>query len=233
MTLGVRYRLLSVRIEAPKDMMDIEHFKDAISHFQKGMKLERTRILDKQTLDKLYSLTAKSAAGEHRLPGTKTLRTTVHDLSNRTVVNAADIETCDIEGFIQHLHGERLKYMWQGKGRRPSIGSVNSLNPSQSFSDLREATVSKRQRVLRGVKTGAKEVGKIVWRGPETVIERVQSQRGAKREKEISDETFLGPLEMGEQLAPVALRDDNHAKDFKATPSTSKIGIQNTGLNLN
>ena len=128
MTLGIRYRLLSVRIEAPKDMMDVEHFKDAISHFQKSVKIERTRILDKPTLEKLYMLTVRSATGERRLPGTKTLRTTVHDLSNRTVVNAADIETCDIEEFIQHLHGERLKYMWQGKGRRPSTGSIGSLD---------------------------------------------------------------------------------------------------------
>lgn len=232
MTLGVRYRLSSVRIEAPKDMMDVEHFKDAISHFQKAMKLERTRILDKQTLDKLYSLTIKSATGEHRLPGTKALRTTVHDLSNRAAVNAADIETCDIEEFIQHLHGERLKYMWQGKGRRPSIGSVSNLTPSQSFSDLKEVNVSKRQRVLRGVKTGAKEVGKIVWRGPETVIERVQSQRGIRREKEVTDETFLSSLEAGEPLTSVITRDNEHAKDLKAASLTSKIGIQNADLGL-
>jgi len=97
MVLGIRYRLLSVRIEAPKDMMNVEHFREAIAHFQKQFKLERTRILDKPTLDRLYMLTVRSAVGEHRLPGHKTLRTTVHDLSNRTVVNAADIETCDIE----------------------------------------------------------------------------------------------------------------------------------------
>jgi hypothetical protein len=225
MTLGVRYRLLSVRIEAPKDMMDVEHFKEAISHFQKSVKIERTRILDKPTLDKLYMLTVRSATGERRLPGTKTLRTTVHDLSNRTVVNAADIETCDIEDFIQHLHGERLKYIWQGKGRRPSTGSVGGVAPSASFSDLKDVSVSKRQKVLRGVKTGAIGVGKIVRRGPETVIERVQSQRGGKRERErerdVSDEIFLSPMEIGEELTPVT---SESGQDLKMTPST-KTGI--------
>jgi len=227
-TLGIRYRLLSVRIEAPKDMMDVEHFKEAISHFQKSVKIERTRILDKPTLDKLYMLTVRSATGERRLPGTKTLRTTVHDLSNRTVVNAADIETCDIEEFIQHLHGERLKYMWQGKGRRPSSGSISGLTPSASFTDLKDASVSKRQKVLRGVKTGAKGVGKMVRRRPETVIERVQSQRAGKREgereREISDEMFLSPMDTGEALTPVTTKDSEYGKDRKTTPPT-KTGI--------
>jgi hypothetical protein len=231
MTLGVRYRLMSLRIEAPKDMMDVEHFKEAIAHFQKGMKLDRTRILDKLTLDKLYLLTVRSATGEHRLPGTKTLRTTVHDLSNRTVVNAADIETCDIEEFIQHLHGERLKYMWQGKGRRPSSGSVSGLTPSQSFSDLKEAgSKSKRQKVLQGVKSGAKEVGKMVRRGPETVIERVQSQRtgGRKdRERDTSDEMFLSTIEMGEPLSMVTTRDSDYGT--RMTPLTSRMRIYTYG----
>jgi hypothetical protein len=227
MTLGVRYRLVSVRIEAPKDMIDVEHFKEAIFHFQKGIKLDRTGILDKATLDKLYMLTVRSATGERRLPGTKTLRTTVHDLSNRTVVNAADIETCDIDDFIHHLHGERLKYMWQGKGRRPSTGSVSGLTPSQSFSDLKDSTVSKRKKVLRGVKTGAKEMGKIVRRGPETVIERVQSQRnGGKRDKETSDELYLSSMEVGETLTPVTTRDSEYSKDLKVRlPPSSKIGL--------
>lgn len=226
MTQGVRYRLVSMRIETPKDMMDVEHFKEAIAHFQKGMKLERTGILDKSTLDKLYLLTVRSGAGEHRLPGTKTLRTTVHDLSNRQVVNAADIETCDIDAFLQHLHGERLKYMWQGKGRRPSTGSMGGLTPSQSFQDLKDASVSKRTKVLRGVKTGAKGVGKIVRRGPESVIERVQSQRnGGKKEREISDETFFGSPEMGETLTPVTTRDSEYGKDLKMTSSLPKSRI--------
>lgn len=226
MTLGVRYRLLSVRIEAPKDMMDVDHFKEAIAHFQKSVKIDRTRILDKQTLDKLYMLTVRSAIGEHRLPGTKTLRTTVHDLSNRTVVNAADIETCDIDEFIHHLHGERLKYMWQGKGRRPSTGSVNGLTPSQSFLDLKDAThVSKRQKMLRGVKTGAEAVGKMVRRGPETMIERVQSNR-AKRERDTSDEMFVSPLEDGEPLTPVMTKDSTYSTDLRMTPpAPPRIGI--------
>jgi hypothetical protein len=226
MTLGARYRLMSVRVEAPKDMMDVEHFKEAILHFQKAFKLDRSGILDKPTLDKLYMLTVRSATGERRLPGTKTLRTTVHDLSNRTVVNAADIETCDIDEFIQHLHGERLKYMWQGKGRRPSTGSISGLTPSQSFSDLKDPTVSKRKKVLRGVKSGAKEVGKIVRRGPETVIERVQSQRsGGKRDREVSDEIFMSPMEMGEMLTPVTTRESEYHKDVKRMPLLSKIGL--------
>jgi hypothetical protein len=217
MTLGIRYRLLSVRIEAPKDMMDVEHFRDAIAHFQKQFKLERTRVLDKPTLDRLYVLTVRSAIGEHRLPGHKTLRTTVHDLSNRTIVNAADVETCDIEDFIAHLHGERLKYMWQGKGRRPSVGSINTpLTPTQSFQDLKDTTTSKRQKVLRGVKSGAKEVGKIV-RG-----QRNGGRRERDREKEMSEDMGLTPMD-DYALSPVATRETEPPRD-KGTPPP-KFGI--------
>lgn len=202
--------------------MDVEHFREAIVHFQKQFKLERTRVLDKQTLDRLYMLTVRSAVGEHRLPGTKTLRTTVHDLSNRTMVNAADIETCDIDEFISHLHGERLKYMWQGKGRRPSIGSVSGLTPSQSFQDLKDSTMSKRHKVLRGVKSGAKGVGKIVRRGPETVIEKVQSQRGGgrrerERDKEMSEDISLTPMDE-DALTPATTRETEPSRDLKGTP---------------
>jgi hypothetical protein len=236
MTLGIRYRLLSVRIEAPKDMMDLEHFKESISHFQKVVKLDRTGFLDRQTLEKLYMMTVRSATGEHRLPGTKTLRTTVHDLSNRTVVNAADIETCDIEVFIQNVHGERLKYLWQGKGRRPSVGSLSALTPSQSFQDLKEGTVSKRSKMLRGVKSGAKVVGGMVRRGPDAMLERVQSQRsGGKREREVSDEVYMMPMDGGEvlspvttreMLTPVTTRESEIVKEIKGTPPKPKMGIQ-------
>ena len=229
MTLGIRYRLLSMRVEAPKDMMDIEPFKEAIGHFQRGAKLERTRILDKPTLDKLYNLTVRSGTGEHRLPGHKTLRTTVHDLSNRTMVNAADIETCDIEEFINHVHGERLKYMWQGKGRRPSTSSVTGLTPSASFNDLKDTTV--RQKMIRGVKHGAKGVGKMVIRGPEHVLERVQGQRANRREKDRererdpTDEMLMNAGELGEPLTAVTTRDSECGKDAKLTPTTSRISI--------
>lgn len=227
MTLGVRYRLLSVRIEAPKDMTEVEHFKEAIAHFQEKMKLERTKILDRVTLDKLYMLTARSATGEHRLPGTKTLRTTVNDLSNRTVVNAADIETCDIDDFIQHLHGGRLKYMWQGKGRRPSGSSINAPSPTQSFQDLKEAGKhSKRHKVLQGVKSGAKGVGKIVRRGPETVLERVQNQRAAarrERERDNSEDVDLSAMELGEPLTLARTRDTDSGSQL--TCPVSRIGF--------
>jgi hypothetical protein len=225
MTLGVRYRLLSLRIGVPKDMMDVEHFREAISNFQKGIKTDRTGVLDTSTLEKLYMLTVRSSIGEHRLPGTKTLRTTVNDLSNRTMVNAADIETCDIEEFIQHLHGERLKYMWQGKGRRPSTGSVNGVTRTQSFSDLKEPNnVSKRQKMMRGVRSG---VGKMVRRAPEPVLERSQSQRGGQheRERDTNDEFILSPMEMGEPLTSVPTPDSECGRDLKMTPTTSRTGM--------
>jgi hypothetical protein len=83
------------------------------------------------------------------------------------------------------------------------------------------------------VKTGAKEVGKMVRRGPETVIERVQSQRSGRRErgrerdreKEISDEMFsASPLEIGEPLTTVTTRDSDFSTYLKMTPP-SKTSI--------
>ena len=70
----------------------------------------------------------------------------------------------------------------------------------------------------------------MVRRGPETVIERVQSQRGGKREKEqdtekeIGDEIFLSPLEMDEPLTPATTKDSEYKRDdvqdLKMTPPT-------------
>jgi hypothetical protein len=175
--------------------MDVVAFKDAISCFQKQWKLERSGILDNPTLDKLYLLTLRSAASEGRLLGTRTLRTAVHDLSNRTLVHAADIETADIEEFIHHVRGERLKYMWQGKGARPSLDAAGAITPEKSYQDLKET--SRRQKMLRGMKSGAKEVGKMVLRGPDSV-KRVQSHN-VRRERERSNDDV--PEEEG--LTPV------------------------------
>ena len=72
--------------------------------------------------------------------------------------------------------------------------------------------------MLRGVKTGAGAVGKMVRRvGPETMIERVQSNR-AKRERDTSDEMFVSSLEYGEPLTPVMTQNSTYSTDLKMTP---------------
>jgi hypothetical protein len=227
MTLGLRYRLIYVRTDPPKDMMDVEHFRNAIGHFQEKKELEQTAIFDRPTVDKLRALTARAATGDHRLIGTKAIRNTVHDLSNRTQVNAADVETCDIEQFIQHLHGDRLRYMWQGKGRRPSTGSISGLTPSASFQDLKDLNVSAGKRMMRGVRSGANTVGRIVRKGPDAFVERVQNQRGGnKRERDPNDEVFLSPSEIGESLTPTTTRGSDVVSTKATPPKWSTFSVE-------
>ena len=79
--------------------------------------------------------------------------------------------------------------------------------------------------MLRGVKSGAKAVGGMVRRGPDAMIERVQSQRGGKRDREISEESLLSPMEAGEMLTPVTTRDSEMVREVRGTPPKPKMGI--------
>lgn len=64
MLMGARNRLHWYGAPVTKDVFDIDNTKRGIGHFQKSQKLEKTRRLDRPTLLKLYSVTAKAAAGD-------------------------------------------------------------------------------------------------------------------------------------------------------------------------
>ena len=136
--MGARNRLHAYGAPVAKDVFDLVSTKRAISYFQKSQKIERTRRLDRKTLDRLHRLTAKAANGEGwTMP--RAVKTTVAELSGkggdmvmgrvgtREKPGIADIETLDIETFVSLLSGERSKWLWYGKPRKNDSSGSNQL----------------------------------------------------------------------------------------------------------
>ncbi|KAI0454842.1 hypothetical protein F5B21DRAFT_473651 [Xylaria acuta] len=129
---GARNRLSYWGATVPKDVFEIDSMERGISHFQKYHKLERTRKLDRQTMRKLHTLTAKAAAGEG-WGVQKAVKSTVTDIGgkrgelvlgmvgSRDKGGIGDIETIDLDRFIGLVTGERAKWLWHGKPKRTPV----------------------------------------------------------------------------------------------------------------
>jgi hypothetical protein len=124
--IGAHNRLKAFGCPVGKDALDTVSMKRAIGHFQKGQKTERSRRLDRETLDRLHRATAKNAAGEGwTVP--KSVKSTVAELSGkggemmmgivggRDKAGISEAETMDIERFAQLVTGPKMKWLWQGK----------------------------------------------------------------------------------------------------------------------
>ncbi|KEF62252.1 uncharacterized protein A1O9_00224 [Exophiala aquamarina CBS 119918] len=124
--IGAYNRLRAFGSPVGKDALDLISMKRAIGHFQKGQKMERSRRLDRETLDRLHRATAKSAAGEGwTVP--KAVKSTVAELSGkggemvmgivgaREKAGISDAETMDIERLSRLVTGQKMKWLWQGK----------------------------------------------------------------------------------------------------------------------
>ncbi|KAJ9150433.1 Sin3 complex subunit [Pleurostoma richardsiae] len=142
MLMGARNRLSSYGAPVVKDVFDVEATKRGISTFQKAQKLERTRRLDRQTLLKLHSVTAKAAAGEG-WGVQKAVKSTVAELgkrgeilsgmvSSREKAGISEIETLEFDRFRELVVGERAKWLWHGKPRR----TVVIDHPEQTLEDM-------------------------------------------------------------------------------------------------
>ncbi|KAE9368837.1 hypothetical protein N431DRAFT_428595 [Stipitochalara longipes BDJ] len=128
MLMGARNRLNYYGAPVAKDAFDVYSLKRGIAYFQKSQKIERTRRLDRYTLDRLHRVTAKAAAGEGwAVP--KAVKSTVAELSGkggemvmgmvgRDKAGISEVETLDIDRLVSLVHGERAKWLWYGKPRR-------------------------------------------------------------------------------------------------------------------
>ncbi|KUJ24571.1 uncharacterized protein LY89DRAFT_572193, partial [Mollisia scopiformis] len=140
MLMGARNRLNYYGAPVAKDAFDVYSLKRGIAYFQKSQKMEKTRRLDRHTLDRLHRVTAKAAAGEGwAVP--KAVKSTVAELSGkggemlgnmvgRDKAGIGDIETLDIDRFVSLVHGERSKWLWYGKPRRSgNVGVYGKSDP--------------------------------------------------------------------------------------------------------
>ena len=143
MLMGARNRLNSFGAPVAKDVFDIYHTKRAVAYFQKSQKMDRTRRLDRQTLDRLHKVTAKAANSEGwAVP--RAVKSTVAELSGKggEMVNGrekagiAEIETIDIEDLIRLGSGGRFKWLWHGKPRKNDQSDVlTGLDDGLIFED--------------------------------------------------------------------------------------------------
>lgn len=129
MLMGARNRLHWYGAPVSKDVFDIESTKRGIAYFQKSIKLDKTRRLDRQTVFRLHTATAKAAVGEG-WGVQKAVKSTVTEIggkrgeivmgmvSGKDKGGLADIETLDVDRFVSLAYGERPKWLWHGKPRR-------------------------------------------------------------------------------------------------------------------
>ncbi len=145
MLVGARNRLNAYGAPVAKDAFDISSLKRGIAYFQKSQKLDRTRRLDRQTLDRLHRVTAKAASSEGwNVP--KAVKSTVAELSGkggdmvmgmvgaREKAGIGEVETMDLDRFIELVHGERSKWLWFGKPLKTAANDTyNNLGGDDSM----------------------------------------------------------------------------------------------------
>jgi hypothetical protein len=168
--IGAWNRMKSYGTPVPKDVLDVVSMKRSISHFQKSAKIERSRRLDRETLDRLHRATAKSATSEGwAVP--RAVKSTVAELSgkggemvmgivggNREKVGIAEVETLDMERFQQLVVGPKMKWLWQGKQK-----------PAENLSQASDE--------LRGRIFSTDDQGGFIWTDKAEVAQRVVFER--------------------------------------------------------
>ena len=141
--MGARNRLNAFGAPVAKDVFDIASTKKAIAHFQKSQKLERSRRLDRRTLDQLHKVTAKAASGDGwTVP--RAVKSTVAELSGKgdnmifkgDKPRISEVETLDIETFVLFGSGERFKWLWHGKPRKNYESEANVFGAIRGDDDF-------------------------------------------------------------------------------------------------
>lgn len=141
--LGARNRLHAFGAPVGKDAFDMTNLKRGVGSFQKSQKLQKTRRLDRQTLDRLHRATAKAVNSEG---WTDAVKSTMAELSGqggemvmemvrgRDKRGIADIETLDLDNFAHLVTGGRAKWLWLGKPRKHGFGDgFGSVPPASDM----------------------------------------------------------------------------------------------------
>ena len=131
--IGARNRLNAAGAPVAKDVFDIVNTKRGIAYFQRSQKMDRTRRFDRQTLDRLHRVTAKAASGKNwTVP--RAVKSTAAEFKGkggelvhgRENAGIAEIETVDMETFVEIGSGGRFKWLWYGKPRKNNENDVFS-----------------------------------------------------------------------------------------------------------
>jgi hypothetical protein len=241
--IGAYNRLKSYGTQVPKDVLDVASMKRTISSFQKSAKMERSRRLNRETLDRLHRATAKTATGESwSVP--KAVKSTVAELTGkggemvmgvvgggREKVGISEVETWDIDSFKNLVVGAKMKWLWQGKSK-----------PSDMFTRTTDD--------LNGRVFSTDDQGGFIWTGkseaaPEAYLERTDtlssthgpdSRSGFGRIKEAVGGLKSERRQKDEHLAdihglsPIKSFDRPSTPDVSATDKGDAIAAQNISL---
>ncbi|EPS27975.1 hypothetical protein PDE_02920 [Penicillium oxalicum 114-2] len=140
--LGARNRLHAYGAPVAKDAFDIDNLKRGIGSFQKSQKIPRTRRLDRRTLDRLHRATSKAANAEGWTDAIKSTMTELSGQGGEMVMGMvrgrekggiADIETLDLDNFVQRVYGSRAKWLWLGKSPK---GNTDTDFTSKNGADV-------------------------------------------------------------------------------------------------
>lgn len=140
--LGARNRLHAYGAPVGKDAFDIDNLKRGIGGFQKSQKMNRSRRLDRRTLDRLHRATAKAANSEGWSDAIKSTMTELSGQGGEMVMGMvrgrekggiADIETLDLDTFVQCVYGSRAKWLWLGKTRKPGYDNGFTKAPGSEM----------------------------------------------------------------------------------------------------
>ncbi|KAF1924753.1 Sin3 complex subunit [Didymella exigua CBS 183.55] len=175
MLMGARNRLSALNAPVAKDVFDIESTKKGIAHFQKSHHIPRSKRLDRQTLDKLRRATAKAATKEGwGVP--RAFKSTVAELGGKGgemvmgIVGAgekdgiAEVETVDIDRFVELVRGDHAKWLWYGRARKTGSGDMFDRLPDEDGQTSpvvlqdRSRNSLKRQSTLEETKLPRQEV---------------------------------------------------------------------------
>ncbi|KMU85556.1 hypothetical protein CIHG_03596 [Coccidioides immitis H538.4] len=235
--MGARNRLHTWGAPVSKDAFDIENLKRGIGSFQKALKLEKTRRLDRQTLDKLHRVTAKAASGEGwAVP--RAVKSTVAELGGkggemvmgivggRDKAGISEVETLDIDRFVQLVSGERSKWLWHGKLRKSYTDPFRHDAGEDEMAFSREAWSSRRKDTCSPFTSARPSLEtEQSWKHLETPVSADSKEQQLKYalKKTVSGRVSDARAGLGrfrDAVGLPALRSHQHHKQLKETIDT-------------
>ncbi|KAM3425619.1 hypothetical protein BST61_g7566 [Cercospora zeina] len=203
MLMGARNRLHAMGAPTPKNPFDIDAMKKAISAFQKQQRFPRTRRLDRRTMDRLHKATQK-AADKVQWTMPRAVKSTVAELSGkggdiiqdgigrRDRAGIAEIETVDIDRFVQLVYSDRCKWLWLGKPmKKRKVGE----QADQTSHDAQEAPGFSKSLVFK-----SDEQGGFSWTaGRRGTVDGSEPQKRETEVEQYGDSRVPSPIDEGDE----------------------------------
>ncbi|KZM27352.1 uncharacterized protein EKO05_0003705 [Ascochyta rabiei] len=246
MLIGARNRLSALNAPVAKDVFDIESTKKGIGHFQKTQHIPRTRRLDRPTLDKLRRATAKAASKDGwGVP--RAFKSTVAELGGKGgemmmgIVGAgekdgiAEVETVDIDRFVELVRGDHAKWLWHGRPRKTATGDMFDRLPNEAGSTSptqdRSRNPLKRQTTLDEPKLQRRETTQEDHKKELLSPDGTDARDRDPFSKRAAIKAKLGP-ERGFHRIKDAVGLRSHAKLSKDEHSRLQLQGSRTGLSI-